>query len=241
MASSNPASSSMPYTSGNVVLVTQVLPAGPNGVQQLSLDGRLNFRKGHPKALGTVQIMIGLLTLLFGIAAAIYYPSLGVLSGIFVWGSLIYIAAGSVTVAAEKPLSRCLINASLALNIIAALVAVSGVILYALEPFIWYGPYGHYYDYGGFSAVVAVFQFLELVISITMAAFACNATCSCCSCCTEQPQQVIQTVEGQIITQAPPNFQAASVAPAQPYPQVAPTVKNPSGLGSAEPPAYQPV
>ncbi|XP_029947532.1 membrane-spanning 4-domains subfamily A member 15-like [Salarias fasciatus] len=239
MASSNAASSSMPYTSGNVVLVTQVHPVAPNGVQQLSLDGRLNFRNGHPQALGTVQIMIGLLTLLFGIAAAVYNPSLGVLSGIFVWGALIYIAAGSVTVAAEKLLSRCLINASLALNIIAALVAVSGVILYALDPVIWYRPYQeHNYYYGGFSAVVAVFQFLELIISITMAAYACNATCSCCSCCTE-PQQLIQTVEGQIITQAPPNFQAAPVAPAQPYPQVAPNVKNPSGLGSAEPPAYQ--
>uniref|UniRef100_A0A672HM42 Uncharacterized protein n=1 Tax=Salarias fasciatus TaxID=181472 RepID=A0A672HM42_SALFA len=138
-------------------------------------------------SLQTVQIMIGLLTLLFGIAAAVYYPSLGTYSGFFVWGALIV---------SPVFMFLCLqvIIASLTLNIIAALVAVSGVILYALDSVFgqYYHHYHHYiltkfslqFYYGGFSAVVAVFQFLEFIISITMAAFACNATCSCC-CHTE--------------------------------------------------------
>ncbi|XP_029947451.1 membrane-spanning 4-domains subfamily A member 15-like [Salarias fasciatus] len=236
MASSNVASS---YTSGNMMVVTHMLPAAPSGLQQLPLDGRHKFRKGHPKALGTVQIMIGVLTLQFGIATAVYQPPLGAFSGIFVWGALIYIASGSVTVAAEKYLSRCLINASLVLNIIAAVAAVPGVILYGMDPAVFFSyPYNRYrpYYYGGYSAVVAVFQFLELIVSIIVSAYACHATC----CCMEQPQVFVQAVEGPVTPQAPPHFPAASVAPAQPNPQVEPNFKNPGFLGSAEPPAYQP-
>ncbi|XP_029947443.1 membrane-spanning 4-domains subfamily A member 15-like isoform X4 [Salarias fasciatus] len=172
------ASSAVSYTSGNVMVVTHVLPAAPSEEQQPPLDERHKFRKGHPKALGTVQIIIGVLTLLFGIAAAVHHHSLGVYSGIYVWGASIYIASGSVTVAAEKSVSRDLVN------------------------------------YGGFSVVVAVFQFLQLIVSITVAAYACNAICCCC---TEEPQ-VVQAV-GPVTNQASPHFQAASVAPAQPYPQ----------------------
>ncbi|XP_029947455.1 membrane-spanning 4-domains subfamily A member 15-like isoform X2 [Salarias fasciatus] len=231
MASSNVASS---YTSGNMMVVTHVLPVGPSGAQQPPLQ-RHKFRKGHPEALGTVQIIIGALTLLFGIATAVHQPSLGVFSGIFVWGALIYIASGSVTVAAEKYLSRCLINSSLVLNIIAAVVAGIGVILFALDPAVFFHyPYSYDY-YGGYSVAVAVFQFLELIVSIIVAAYACNATC----CCRE-PQVVVQAAEGPVTSQAPPHFQAASVAPAQPNPQVEPSFKNPLYLDSAEPPAYQP-
>ncbi|XP_029947450.1 membrane-spanning 4-domains subfamily A member 15-like isoform X2 [Salarias fasciatus] len=128
------ASSTVLYTPGNAVVVTHVLPAAPNREQQPSLDRRHNFRKGHPQALGTVQIMIGALTLLFGIATAAYEPSLTVFTGMFVWAALIYITSGALTVAAEKHLSRRLINTSLAFNIIAAMAAAAGVFLYAFDP-----------------------------------------------------------------------------------------------------------
>uniref|UniRef100_A0A672HM06 Membrane-spanning 4-domains subfamily A member 15-like n=1 Tax=Salarias fasciatus TaxID=181472 RepID=A0A672HM06_SALFA len=229
MASSNVASSAVSYTPGNMMVVTHVIPVAPNEEQQTLLNRRHKFRKVHPKALGTVQIMIGVLTLLFGIAAAVDQPSLGVSSGIFIWGSLIYIISGSLTVAAEKYLSYCLIIASLVLNIVAAVIATAGVVLFALDPVVLC------FHYCGYSIVVAVFQFLELIVSITMAAYACTATCS--YCCTE-PQVFIQAAEGP--TQAPPHFQEASVAPAEPYPQVMPNFKDPGDLGSAEPPAYQP-
>ncbi|CAN9512625.1 unnamed protein product [Ophioblennius macclurei] len=245
----SPHVTAVPYPAGNVVVVTQVVPAAPNGEQQRLSDRGQKFRKGHPKALGTVQLMIGAITLLFGIATAIYQPSLGVYSGIFVWGALFYITSGSLTVAADKSLSRCLINTSLGFNIVSAVVAGVGVILYALDPAVLYyvcvyshnDSYSHYHHryrfyYGGYSAVVAVFQFLELVISITSAAFACSST----GCCMEQPPVVVQMVPAPGTTQAPPHFQAASVAPPQPYPQAAPLVKNPVDMGSAQPPAYNP-
>ncbi|CAN9512626.1 unnamed protein product [Ophioblennius macclurei] len=224
-------SSSLPHPSGNMPVVTQMVPMNPNGNQQLNSKHR--FRKGQPKALGTIQIMIGLITLLYGIADLVgglqfHMRSMTVGTGIFVWGALFYIISGSLTVAAGKSLNRCLINGSLGLNIIATLVAVFGFTLSILNNFLMfsmdYQATFPGYIYVAYWAMGTVFHFMEFIISITAAAFACNASCDCCS---EKPRV------------APPKTQLhyhnAYAAPAQPYLQTGPSFRNPQGVGSNMP------
>ncbi|ROI52203.1 Membrane-spanning 4-domains subfamily A member 12 [Anabarilius grahami] len=68
------------------------------------------FFKAQPKALGTVQIMIGVMIFLLGIvltANVFQFGTLYVFSGITYWGSFIYISAGSLSVAAQNKLHPC--------------------------------------------------------------------------------------------------------------------------------------
>ncbi|XP_074525183.1 membrane-spanning 4-domains subfamily A member 4A-like [Halichoeres trimaculatus] len=188
-----PVSGSASTSTGGVLVLTQVIPSQPHCSPQRACVGTQSFIRGHPLAVGTVQIMIGVMALLFGIVMAIGADSLGVFSGIFVWGSGFYITAGSLTVAAGKSPSRCLVNTSLAFNVVASVVSMTALILYCMDAagimfYCWTSDYSsrwicdHYrVRMQGFSGVLAVFHLLEFIVTITVAGFACKATCPCCN------------------------------------------------------------
>ncbi|XP_046883599.1 membrane-spanning 4-domains subfamily A member 4A-like [Hypomesus transpacificus] len=203
-------SSSVSTTTHGVVVITHVHPAGNGlgmGASPPTCTGRVGpvvssvmerFREGHSKALGTVQIMVGAMTFLFGIVMAVGELSLGVASGIFVWGSIIYIIAGSLTIAAEKSLNKCLMKASLGMNVVATVTAGIGTLLYSLDTagvfyycydYINYGLcYQYWAKHQGISGVMVVFSLLEMMVTITVSAFACKAVCH--STLLRSPEQV---------------------------------------------------
>ncbi|XP_059405174.1 membrane-spanning 4-domains subfamily A member 4D-like [Carassius carassius] len=67
------------------------------------------FFKAQQKTLGTVQIMIGVMVFLLGIVMIANIRTISIISGITIWGSFIYISAGSLSVAAKNKRNLCVV------------------------------------------------------------------------------------------------------------------------------------
>ncbi|XP_037392302.1 membrane-spanning 4-domains subfamily A member 4A-like isoform X1 [Pygocentrus nattereri] len=161
-------------------------------------DSLQKFLKSQPQALGTVQIMIGIITFLFGIVLTVVEPTISVYSGVVYWSPLFYIITGSLTIAAEKKLNACLVKGSLGMNVVSIIIAATAFILLLMDLLVYqYDPCYNYYEceiYNrllqtrtyGISGVLLVLSLLQLIISIFISAFGCKATC-----CTEPVVSVV--------------------------------------------------
>ncbi|KTF96351.1 hypothetical protein cypCar_00046836, partial [Cyprinus carpio] len=161
----------IPMNSSTLIIqlqpATQTAPVRTDPNAPEPLQGLQAFLKGQPKALGTVQIMIGLMTLLFGIVSTVYVEPMFVYTGVTYWGSLI-------------------VNASLGMNIFSTITAGISIIILTVDCVI--RPYPYCRDYScysvvkyeslfrGISGVLLFFAVFEFIISICLSAFACKAS-----------------------------------------------------------------
>ncbi|CAM4650934.1 unnamed protein product [Leuciscus chuanchicus] len=174
--------------------VTQNIVTGDDGQETRGAQHNTaltGFFKAQPKALGTVQIMIGVVVFLLGIVHTsvfdypIRYPHLSLISGITYWGSLIFISAGSLSVAAQNKLHLCVVKASLIVNVFSAITAGIVIVLMSIEIEIISSGGGRYgYDRSlkrydlGISGIMLVFSITQFIISICISGFACKVTCN---------------------------------------------------------------
>ncbi|XP_069609063.1 membrane-spanning 4-domains subfamily A member 8-like isoform X1 [Ranitomeya imitator] len=123
------------------------------------------FFKGQPKALGAVQISLGLVQILVG-TVLLYtfaaYTSITAYCFIVYWGGAWYIISGSVTVAAAEKTSRSLVKGTLGTNVISSLIALCEVSLVIVDLARTY-----YYRYGPcFPNPCSLFQNTILIIRL---------------------------------------------------------------------------
>ncbi|XP_063054678.1 membrane-spanning 4-domains subfamily A member 4A-like isoform X3 [Engraulis encrasicolus] len=258
------ASTSVPYNTGGMVVVTHVYPqqgAQGSGLTQTGAapapSSRLQkFLKGEPSILGAVQIMIGIVIFLFGIVGA-FHPTLSIYIGIPFWGATIYITAGSLTVRAYKKLGSCMVKASLGMNIISSITAGLAIILHSFDFIVptypyyrcRYGDYGDYDSYGcrsghealqarlwGTVGVMLVLSILQFILSICVSAFGCKATCTGE---TQPVMYITNQIPASLLT-SPPSTDPLNTAE---MPLLPPSVLAPAYDGNAEsaedlPPKY---
>ncbi|XP_039511974.1 membrane-spanning 4-domains subfamily A member 8-like [Pimephales promelas] len=136
------------------------------------------FSKAQPKALGTVQIVIGVVNFMFGIVRTTFlskdHPVIIVKSGITYWGSLFYVSGGSLSVAAQNKLHPCVVKASLGMNVINAITAGISIVLMSIEIVFsslfyencYYNGYNHGYGRNDGSNYFGKYNFKEICLNL---------------------------------------------------------------------------
>ncbi|KAM9483437.1 membrane-spanning 4-domains subfamily A member 8-like [Clarias gariepinus] len=181
------ASAPIPLTNvgSGYTIVTQVVPtstaSATSGQNSSQVQSPLQkFLKGEPKALGTVQIMIGVITILFGIVLAVNPISISVSTGVVFWGSLFHISAGSLAVSGSNKLNACVVKATLGVNILSTVATGIAIILFSLDLAFMPLFSSHFAESrtSGITGVLLVFSLLQFAVSIAISAFTCKATCN---------------------------------------------------------------
>ncbi|XP_038620985.1 membrane-spanning 4-domains subfamily A member 4A-like [Tachyglossus aculeatus] len=156
------------------------------------------FLKGEPKILGAVQILIAVMILGTGVILICinetqFFGSFLILySGYPIWGTLFFLISGSLSIAAERKTTKCLVQNCLVMNIISSIAAIAGLIIVSFyiaidqEPrFICHASPKQMTTSckvlsnisSGVAALVLILSFLEFCIALTLSIFGCNTTC----------------------------------------------------------------
>ncbi|XP_049993891.1 membrane-spanning 4-domains subfamily A member 4D-like [Alexandromys fortis] len=147
---------------------------------QLWKENAEKFLKGEPKDLGVVQVLIALINLILGIiimteitdvtsafSAFVYAP---------IWGSIMFIISGSLSIAAGMRTTEVLVTISLSFNTISSVVAAATSIISILSVVISAIEFKHRIIVG-IDALILILNVLEFCIAVSNSAFGCKATC----------------------------------------------------------------
>ncbi|XP_067318344.1 uncharacterized protein [Anolis sagrei] len=150
--------------------------------------------KVETKTLGAIQVIIGIMHIGFG-AVPIHlfsstYQPLSAAGGYHIWGGLLFIVSGSLSVAVEKRLNPCLVKCNVGMNIVSAIVALVGIVLCIHELHFNQHTYEttkrYFYDDdpinqwsvgAGLCGLFLLFTLLELFIAVFTVYFRCQAVC----------------------------------------------------------------
>ncbi|XP_039607545.1 membrane-spanning 4-domains subfamily A member 4A-like isoform X4 [Polypterus senegalus] len=206
------------------LVITQVIPQNaesPVSSNLLRMQQSLKaFLKGEPKALGAVQIMIAVLSISFGALLGLT-GSMAFIGGIPFWPSILYIISGSLSVAATKKPTPCLMKGALSMNIISAIFTILGICMYSLDIPFYYGlmecdgsncvPALIQSVANGIKSLLLLFSILEFCIAFSLSIYGCTAAC-----------QIKDTILPVVIIQNPvnaafqvPNIQAVTIPETQ--------------------------
>ncbi|KAF7711060.1 membrane-spanning 4-domains subfamily A member 15-like [Silurus meridionalis] len=89
--------------------------------------------KESPKALGTVQMMIGVVIFFFGDVLKNIVNGVTVHSYITYWGSICFICTGALSVSSVDWRKQCVMKATLVMNVFSVVSAVLAVILFSID------------------------------------------------------------------------------------------------------------
>ncbi|XP_007497620.2 membrane-spanning 4-domains subfamily A member 4A-like [Monodelphis domestica] len=155
-----------------------------------------NFLKGEPKVLGTVQIMIALMTFALGMIIILVQPRryphehFFLSTGYIFWGTAFFLVSGSLSIAAENKTTNTLVQSSLAMNTISTVAAGLGIIFLSIN--LAMNDSSYYYCYQvtaqdtcvcglavllGINVILLILAILEFAFSIAVSSFGCKATC----------------------------------------------------------------
>nr|BAE32042.1 unnamed protein product [Mus musculus] len=109
-------------------------PPSENSVMKSQMwnENKEKFLKGEPKVLGVVQVMIALINLSFGIIILANLSSEPLISVVLmapIWGPIMFIVSGSLSIAAGVKPTKSLIISSLTLNTITSVLAATASIM----------------------------------------------------------------------------------------------------------------
>ncbi|XP_078528079.1 membrane-spanning 4-domains subfamily A member 4A-like isoform X1 [Lissotriton helveticus] len=182
------------------------------------------FLRGEPKALGVVQIILGMMLIALGsLLLNNPFPGIYANGGVPFWGATFYIISGAISVAAEKKGTSGLVRGSMAMNIVSTIITIPAIIITSIDILVMSikmnessacdnSPPGNdgqscsSYQAGlvaqqrGVTALALILNMLELCITLSTSIFACKAVCQCCRASKvtqSQPMFVVQNTYGQ--------------------------------------------